>query len=371
MTAVDTRELIEAGLYDPDAPRADERLALLEFLIERGATVDEMVAAHQTGALIGVAGELHRRGTEALMTARELADAVDMTVEQVVAVSRAAGLPTADVDLPAYHPLNVEAFLAVRAGHQLFGEDPILQFTRAMGAALASVADAAMALFGINVTPRLDAEGATELERAQTVELASAMLVEDVPQAMTALFRGHVDAAVRRSVASDSDAAHVAELTVGFLDLTGSTHMVQALAPHELAAAIAEFEKDAMELVAEREGRVVKTIGDEVMFVTTTSAAACDVALELQELVRRHNVLTSLSGGIAAGGLVRGYGDFYGPEVNRAARIVKLAQPGTILVTGAVRERALDDGGYRFEPAGEHALAGFDDPTIVFRLERV
>ena len=165
------------------------------------------------------------------------------------------------------------------------------------------------------------------------------MLVEDVPVAMAALFRSHVDAAIRRSVASEGDAAHVAQLAVGFLDLAGSTSMIRALEPDEVAAAMTDFEQCAVELVSSREGRVVKTIGDEVMFVTTTATAACDVALEVQRMVDEHDVLTAVRGGIAAGALVRGYGDFYGAEVNRAARTVEIAQRGTILVSSAVRER--------------------------------
>jgi adenylate cyclase len=87
-------------------------------------------------------------------------------------------------------------------------------------------------------------------------------------------------------------------------------------------------------------------------------------------MVAEHDVLTELRGGLAAGGLIRGYGDFYGPEVNRAARIVQLAEPGMILVSESVRELAGADGGYRFDPAGTRDLAGFEEPTAVFALER-
>lgn len=369
LAVVDTRDFITAGLYDPDAPDAGERLELLEYLCERGATLDEMVAALREGALPAVASDLRRREGGRYLDATEVAAAAGMTVGQVVAIARAAGLPVPEEGIRAYPESTIEAFGAVQVGIEMFGESGVLEFTRAIGAAVASIADAAMAIFGINVSPRLDT--LTELERAQTTELASAALVEQVPIAITALFRFHVDAAIRRNIAStSSEGAHVADLAVGFLDLAESTSMVRGLSPSDLAGAIAEFEQKAIELVASREGRVVKTIGDEVMFVTTDASAACDVALELRDMVEKHEVLTALRGGVAAGGLVRGYGDFYGPEVNRAARIVRLADPGTILVTDRVRDLAGADRGYRFEPAGTHELAGFEEPTPVFVLER-
>ena len=366
---MDTRDFIAAGLYDPDSPSASDRLELLEYLCERGASLDEMVAALRDGALPGLASDLRRREGGKYLDATEVAAAAGMTVGQVVAIARAAGLPVPEERVPAYPESSIEAFRAVQVGIEMFGEPGVLEFTRAIGAAVASIADAAMAIFGINVSPQLEA--LTELERAQTTELASAALVEQVPLAITSLFRSHVDAAIRRNIASTSiEGAHVADLAVGFLDLAESTPMARGLSPSELAGAIAEFEQKAIELVASRGGRVVKTIGDEVMFVTTAATAACDVALELRDMVAKHGVLTALRGGVAAGGLVRGYGDFYGPEVNRAARVVRLADPGIVLVTDRVRELAAADGGYRFEPAGTHELAGFEEPTPVFALER-
>ena len=53
-----------AGLYDPLDPGAAERLALLEYLTERGATIEQMVEAHRQGTLPGVAGDLVTQGQD-------------------------------------------------------------------------------------------------------------------------------------------------------------------------------------------------------------------------------------------------------------------------------------------------------------------
>ena len=69
------------------------------------------------------------------------------------------------------------------------------------------------------------------------------------------------------------------------------------------------------------------------------------------------------------GGLTLGYGDFYGPEVNRAARIAKLAERGQILVTEPVQRAAGKSHVLSFTSSGEHALDGFDGVTRVLTVE--
>ena len=359
-----------AGLYDPDAPDAADRCALLVFLAERGATLDDMVEAERAGGLVALAGDLnrrHRRGRR--LSALEVAAAAGRSVDLVLAISRAAGLPALDPEQKVYGDADIETIRSFAAGAEMFGQDATLQFTRTMGASLAAIADAAMASFGLNVAPELGARGASELEHAQAIDTASEMLAEVVPPAMINLFAHHVDAAARRSLASAAESAGLVQLAVGFLDLAESTRMIRGLSPAALAAAIGEFERVAVDAVSARDGRVVKTIGDEVMFVVPDAAGACEAALALRDMVADHDVLTAVRGGLAFGGLTLGYGDFYGPEVNRAARIAKLAAPGQILVTEPVQAAVAASRTLRFAPAGEHELDGFDGLTCVLAVE--
>jgi adenylate cyclase len=358
-----------AGLYDPAAPGAADRLALLEYLRERGGSVDAMVAAQSAGSLPGLAGDLARQKGRRRINARELAERAGVDLESVFRVSRAAGLVQVDPGDPIYLESDVETFKVFAVGAQFFGEDSALQFGRVIGAAMATVADAAMSEFGRDVRPRLNEAGASELEYAKAAEFASSLLVNDVPLAVQTLFFHHVEAAVRRLQVSGF--AATAHLAVGFLDLVGSTAMGERLDANELGAALGDFERDAVEAVGDQGGRVVKTIGDEVMFVANTAQAACDIALAVTERVERHPVLPKLRGGLSTGGLVRGYGDYYGPVVNAAARIVKLADPGDVLVTDAVRREIEADGGAaRFVAAGTHELRGVEGTLDLFRLER-
>jgi adenylate cyclase len=361
----DERAWVDLGLYDPEAPGAADRLATLRFLRDRGATTDELRAADADGVLPGLAADLRMRRVR--RTPREVAAKTGVPLEQVRLVLRAVGLGDPGLDDPALLDTDVETVRLAAAAVELFGLDATLQFSRVLGAALTSVAEAAMTIFGQNLAPSLDAEGASELARAQTSDLARRLLVDEVPGMMADLFLHFVERAARRAAVSGASAT--SDLTVAFVDLVGSTALAERLSPAELGGLIGGFERDAAELVAGAGGQLVKTIGDEVMYVLTDAAAACLVALELRERVDDHPELPQLRGGVAAGGLVRGYADYYGPVVNTAARAVKLAPPGAVWATDEVRRRAAG-APLAFEPLGEHVLRGFDRPVALFAVRR-
>jgi adenylate cyclase len=251
---------------------------------------------------------------------------------------------------------------------EFFGEAATTEFTRSIGVALGSVADSAMAVFGINVVERFDERGVSEVDRARTSVAASQMLAQQVPLVLEALFMHHVEVASQRALASEGVTAHTSRLAVGFVDIIESTALVQRLPPEVLARAIGAFEQHGIEIVGSRHGRVVKTLGDEVMYVTSDVGAACDIALALRDRMADDEQIDGVRGAIAFGALVRGYGDFYGPDVNAAARAVKAAEPDTIVVTGAVRE-AVDEG-FVFTSIGAHELRGFAEPIELFAVER-
>jgi adenylate cyclase len=361
----DAEQWSSLGIYDPDAPDADDRLATLRLASARGATTEDLTGAVADGSLPTLIGDLRRR--QRRVPLRELAERSGMPLDLAVQVIRAAGFGVASVDEDQFLERDVELFRLSAVAIEMFGLEPSLQFARVTGAALAQIADAAMTNFGQNVQASLDARAASELERAQAGEAASALLFDGVPTILTGVFFHACEDAVRRS--ATSGAAATSELTVGFLDLVDSIGLAERLAADELGVLISGFERDASERVSAIDGRIVKTLGDEVMFVTTDAASACFVALELAEQVDAHPVLPQLRGGLAAGGLVRGYGDYYGPVVNTAARAVKLAEPGTILVTDEVCRRA-EHAPLAFEALGEHKLRGMDRPVALYRVRR-
>ncbi|HEV2310915.1 MAG TPA: adenylate cyclase regulatory domain-containing protein [Acidimicrobiia bacterium] len=355
----------DAGLYDPDAANAEDRLGVLRFLTDRGATLDELLAAAADDGLPPLASALYQRRER--FTPREVAARAGQPLEFVLGMVRALGLGDAEPDTPRLIEPDVHTIELAAAGRDLFGLEATLQFARVLGDALARVADAAMTDFGQNVAPALEAVDAGELAWAQANDAASQLLFEEVPRLIADVFFHASEAAVRRSALAGT--AATSELTVGFVDLVGSAALAERLSAAELGATISAFERDATERIARDDGQVVKMIGDEVMFVTLDAGAACLTALDLADRVAADPVLPQLRGGLAAGGLVRGYGDYYGPVVNTAARAVKLAAPGEVWVTHEVRRRA-EGAPVMFDPLGAYALRGFEQDVAFYRVRR-
>jgi adenylate cyclase len=161
-----------------------------------------------------------------------------------------------------------------------------------------------------------------------------------------------------------------AVLAVGFLDVVGSTQLTWDVGAAAVGSALSEFERRAAEEIATRGGRLVKTIGDEVMFVATTADDAATIALELARFADSHPILTALRGSAAWGEAVRGFGDFYGPVVNLAARMVKEATPGAVVVD-AEFATALSPSVARTVALGDRLLRGFEEAVPLFALEAV
>ena len=366
-------EFEQVGLYDPDAPDAFDRLALLEWLVERGFAVDEIVSAAAVGTLNRLAADRAVKPGPRI-TLEELVARSGMPVERIGQILRAAGLPVPEPGVENFSPDDVETFQVFGLGLELLGEGPTLQFTRVMGAALAGIAEAAVRLFLVNKEEPLYEASAGELAHAKA-NLEGMRALRAVPRAMDGLFLSHVEIAVRRSRESRTGdrSPHTARLAVGFVDLVGFTPLSSELPAAELAALVEEFEDRAFDLVSHHDGRVVKFIGDEVMFVMITASAACDVALRLVEGFSGTDSLVTPRGGLAIGDLLARGGDYYGPVVNLASRIGDLAVPYEILTTAEVRVEVSGDQGapFEFDPAGRRSLKGFAEPVELFSVRKV
>jgi adenylate cyclase len=113
----------------------------------------------------------------------------------------------------------------------------------------------------------------------------------------------------------------------------------------------------------------VKLIGDEVMFVAGDTVGGCRIALCLADTFDHHSSLPQVRTGLAAGEVIPQDGDYFGPVVNLASRIVKLGSPGTVLVPATVREEIGPGAGFVFESIGPQILKGFDEPVEVYAIK--
>jgi adenylate cyclase len=367
---VDATDFEAAGLYDPNAPSAADRLALLEFLAGRGATLDELVDTLRAGDFASLLREHVVRGPGPRLTPREVAARLGTTPEVVARTWRAGGFAEVPADTPFFSLRDEAVFAGFLLGVAMFGEESTLQFTRVVGSSMARIADAAVSLFLVSRQAPLTEAGASVDAVRRAAGEATLTLVDDVPAVMAGLFRHHVNAALRRSLLVRENVALV-RLAVGFVDLVGYTDLSRQLPASDLAAAVTDFERIASDLVAERNERIVKLIGDEVMYVTVDPATACELALELCDRVAAHPVLGAARGAVAEGTLLARDGDYYGEVVNVAARALPLAEPGGVLSTEPVRQSASEAGTrLGFTSIGAHRLRGFDAPVELFAVRR-
>jgi adenylate cyclase len=359
-------EFEAAGLYDPTSPRAAERLELLESLAAAGVTIEEMQAANERGQLVFLLSSSELRPGPYL-TQQELADRLGQTADVLERFRVAFALPPVRPGGIWCNENEARMFEAVAGGVALFGEKGMLRLTRVIGASASRVAEA-MVTANLERMRGLLGEGATELDQARS-NLEAIRGADGPGRILTALLSIHLQIAasqVRRRRGGIED--ETLNGCVGFVDLVGSTTLSRRLSATELAAVVDRFEEVAHEVAINRHGRIVKFIGDEVMFVTGDAASACDIALALIEAFEGDPAVQPRAG-LAWGALLDRGGDYYGPVVNLAARLAELAVPSEVLVTTEVAE-AIDDYGLRSEAAGRRLLRGFDEPIALRSVSR-
>lgn len=151
------------------------------------------------------------------------------------------------------------------------------------------------------------------------------------------IWRRHLASAASRLLTVASAGSAATNLAVGFVDIVGYTSRSKNLDEPELVAWLENFEDVATGIVVDLGGRIIKTIGDEVLFAADDPATAAEIALLMTERGEDgDDPFPAVRAGVAYGEVVNRLGDVFGPVVNIAARLTSVARPGSVLVdTGA------------------------------------
>jgi adenylate cyclase len=154
---------------------------------------------------------------------------------------------------------------------------------------------------------------------------------------------------------------------VGFVDLVGFTATTWSMTSDELLAFMQSFQARTYDAVTGAGGRVVKHIGDEIMFATPDPTTGCAIALDLVEAFA--DDAAPPRAGLAYGTVLARHGDLYGPVVNVAARLADVAVPGEVLAAATIADEVTDPA-LVFEPAGRRQLKGFPTPIRTVSVAR-
>jgi adenylate cyclase len=337
VASITTAEFQALGLYDPAAPDHAARLELLEFLVGLGASTDDLTA--YSDQLPGLAAVVAFRGGPTISVA-EAVERTGVPEHKLRRLNRAAGFPDPAPGDRTFSPAFAGLAADLAAAESLFGEEAVLQLVRVMGAAMSRVADALVSAFLVNVEPAARGEDPAGLGVARA-NAEAAGLMPATTAVLEILLRQHLIAARRTGLGDEADTGFETQpLAVGFVDLVGSSALARRLSTRELGAVLTEFENLAWDTVTARGGRVVKLIGDEILFTARDEAAACAIALDLSAMFARHPRVPEVRAGVAAGNVLLRDGDVFGPVVNIAARFVKLARPSELVAPRAVAEAA-------------------------------
>jgi adenylate cyclase len=210
-----------------------------------------------------------------------------------------------------------------------------VQMARVIGWSLSRIASALID----SIDP---AEPAGGLPHDDDFASVAPLLLPMLLQIMDYVWRRHIQAEARARMARDHAEGDPDHRVVGFADLVGFTALSQQIDAHELAEVVDRFESIAYDTVNRLGGRVVKMIGDEVMFSVPDEPSAIEIALSLAETYRNDDELSDVRVGLAAGPVLMREADLFGPVVNRASRIVNIAFPGSVVCAGELAD-ALGD----------------------------
>jgi adenylate cyclase len=275
-------------------------------------------------------------------TTREVAREAGVEPAEARRLWQALGFPPVEHDERLFTHADVEILRAVQLLFERQNVDPgdLLQLTRVIGQSLARVADAQVTAAADRLERSRAEAVPSEVARAELTKRVTA-LVPSLELFLGYVWRRHLVVALRRRAVAPS--AEDLVLTVGFADMVGFTQLSQALDGAELASMVDRFETIAYEHIPARGGRVVKMIGDEVMFAVDDGAFAADIAVALVEAHARDPKLPDVRVGLANGPTLSWEGDLFGPTVNLANRLVNLARPGSVLVSAELGEGLRDD----------------------------
>jgi adenylate cyclase len=262
-------------------------------------------------------------------TRLEVADKAGVPSERSRRLWRALGFATVGDDEVVFTDADVDAMRTadqlVQSG--LVATDIEVSVTRALGQHLSRLAEWQVHMLWTLITENAEV-GQSERQIARLVD----RLLPELERVQNFVWRRHLAAYAGRALAAPEEDLEARTQVVGFCDMVGYTRLTRQIDEGELGEVLDAFEALATEVIAEHHGRVVKMIGDEVLFVADSPGDAAEIALALTELTNADAELPAVRAGMASGRILSRFGDVYGSVVNLASRLTSVARPGTILI---------------------------------------
>src|SRR6185437_11164293 len=152
------------------------------------------------------------------------------------------------------------------------------------------------------------------------------------------------------------------------------TRLTRRMEEEELGELVEAFETTAADQVAAHGGRLIKTLGDEVLFVADDAGTAAEIGIRLIETMNGDETMPALRVGMAFGTVTTRMGDVFGTTVNLASRLTSIAPRDAVLVDGELAQALIRTGeapvseAEAAEAAAAAEKEGEEPPTYRFAL---
>lgn len=252
--------------------------------------------------------------------------------------------------------------------------EAILGVTRVVGDSLRRIADAEIRAVRVYIHDRLTAAGASGEDLEQLISGIEQNLAPLLDPMFQWLHREYlVEAMIENEYLHLTDAETPArdlgsvEVTVAFLDIASFTALAESSGDDTAMQVLDQIDTIVRSLLVERDGKIVKQVGDGFMLAFRDPAAAVHFAVATQAELARDPELPAIRMGINTGPALYRTGDYLGSAVNIASRVVNSAMPGQILLTEPVATAARK-AGIEVEELGVRMMRGVDDPLPLYRV---
>jgi adenylate cyclase len=304
------------------------------------------------------------------LTSADVADAAGVSVEHTRRLWRALGFPDAGEEI-AFTDADMDALTtllgAIEKGAIDF--DTAVRMTRAVGQTMARLADWEVATLSARVEQLESGDEATGSRIGSALRIAEQVGIP-FEQLLVYAWRRHLAAAVARieALGANDDDLHTTQVTVGFADLVRFTALSNELDDDRIGDLVEIFESRCADVVAASRGRVIKTLGDSVLFVSEDPSRAMEIALGIVDVIGRDGRLPDVRIGLATGSVIMQLGDVFGPPVNLAARLTGVARRNRVITDRRTAER-LPPAQFESRPLPARPLRGFGvvEPVAVRR----
>ncbi|WP_296602560.1 adenylate/guanylate cyclase domain-containing protein [Nocardioides sp.] len=309
-------------------------------------------------------------GENPVFNAHEVAARTGVTVAEARRLWRALGFPEHGLET-AFTDADAEALSTllgvVESGAIDF--DMAVNLTRAVGQTMARLADWEVATLVHRVEELESGDAATGSRTGSAIRLIDE-INQPFEELLVYVWRRHLAAAVARveALRANEEDLNTVQLTVGFADIVSFTALSNRLSEERIGDLVELFESRCADVVASQRGRVIKSIGDSVLFVNDDPVRAYDTAEGIISVVGRDSRMPDVRLGLASGSVVMRLGDVFGPPVNLAARLTAVARRNRIIIDAATAQLLPADE-FETRPLPARPVRGFGivEPVAVRR----